>query len=104
MPSRARRWDEAATLGSYFVDEANVCFTLYRQWIGDLNGYLRDKDVDRGRDPGAQRPGGRGRDAARRLALASAQAVGPLPLRGPGLHRGDLPRAARRGEARGWTS
>ena len=40
------RWDEAATLGSYFVDEANVCFTLYRQWIGDLNGYLRDKGVD----------------------------------------------------------
>ena len=39
------RWDEAAQLGSYFVDEANVCFTLYRQWIGDLNGYLRDKDV-----------------------------------------------------------
>ena len=40
------RWDEAAKLGSYFVDEANVCFTLYRQWIGDLNGYLRDKGVD----------------------------------------------------------
>ncbi|MEJ7749044.1 MAG: hypothetical protein WKF56_07055, partial [Candidatus Limnocylindrales bacterium] len=40
------RWDEAATLGSYFVDEANVCFTLYRQWIGDLNGYLREKGVD----------------------------------------------------------
>ena len=40
------RWDEAATLGSYFVDEANVCFTLYRQWIGDLNGFLRDKGVD----------------------------------------------------------
>jgi hypothetical protein len=28
-----------------FVDEADVCFTLYRQWIGDLNGYLRDKGV-----------------------------------------------------------
>lgn len=40
------RWDEAATLESYFIDEANVCFTLYRQWIGDLNGYLRDKGVD----------------------------------------------------------
>jgi len=40
------RWDEAARLGSYFVDEANVCFTLYRQWIGDLNGYLREKGVD----------------------------------------------------------
>jgi hypothetical protein len=44
----AGRWDEAATLGSYFVDEANVCFTLYRQWIGDLNGYLREKGVDEG--------------------------------------------------------
>jgi hypothetical protein len=40
------RWDEAAALGSYFVDEANVCFTIYRQWIGDLNGYLADKNVD----------------------------------------------------------
>ena len=40
------RWDQAAQLGSYFVDEANVCFTLYRQWIGDLNGYLREKGVD----------------------------------------------------------
>ncbi|MBA3234735.1 MAG: hypothetical protein H0T59_01925 [Chloroflexi bacterium] len=40
------RWDEAARLGAYFVDEANVCFTLYRQWIGDLNGYLRDKGVE----------------------------------------------------------
>lgn len=40
------QWDEAAQLGSYFVDEANVCFTLYRQWIGDLNGYLREKGVD----------------------------------------------------------
>jgi hypothetical protein len=44
----AGRWDEAAALGSYFVDEANVCFTLYRQWIGDLNGYLREKGVDEG--------------------------------------------------------
>lgn len=40
---RDGRWDDAAQLGSYFVDEANVCFTLYRQWISDLNGYLRDK-------------------------------------------------------------
>jgi hypothetical protein len=40
------RWDEAATLASYFIDEANVCFTLYRQWIGDLNGYAREKGVD----------------------------------------------------------
>lgn len=39
------RWDEAAELGAYFVDEANVCFSLYRQWIGDLNGFLRDRGV-----------------------------------------------------------
>ena len=40
------RWDNAAELEAYFIDEANVCFTLYRQWIGDLNGYLKDKSVD----------------------------------------------------------
>jgi hypothetical protein len=40
------RWDNAADLEAYFIDEANVCFTLYRQWIGDLNGYLRDQKVD----------------------------------------------------------
>lgn len=42
----AGKWDEAAELESYFVDEANVIFTLYRQWIGDLTGFLRQKDVD----------------------------------------------------------
>lgn len=36
------RWDEAAHLGNYFVDEANVCFSIYRQWLADLNGFLRD--------------------------------------------------------------
>ena len=41
------RWDEAAELASYFVDEANVCFTLYRQWIADLNAYLRAGGVER---------------------------------------------------------
>ena len=40
------RWDNAADLEAYFIDEANVCFTLYRQWIGDLNGYLRDRAVN----------------------------------------------------------
>ena len=38
-----RNWDSAAQLESYFIDEANVCFTLYRQWIGDLTGYLREE-------------------------------------------------------------
>lgn len=41
------RWDEAADLGAYFVDEANVCFTLYRQWISDLSGFLRENGVPR---------------------------------------------------------
>jgi hypothetical protein len=41
----AGRWDDAAALQSYFIDEANVCFTLYRQWLGDLEGYLRDHGV-----------------------------------------------------------
>jgi hypothetical protein len=41
------RWDDAAALTHYFVDEANVCFQLYRQWIADLNGFL----VDRGTPP-----------------------------------------------------
>src|SRR5918999_557507 len=39
-------WATAARLGHYFVDEANVCFTLYRQWIADLNGFLASKGVD----------------------------------------------------------
>ena len=38
-------WDQAAALANYFVDEAQVCFALYRQWIADLNGFLRDKNV-----------------------------------------------------------
>ena len=39
------RWDEAAALAHYFVDEADVCFTLYRQWDADLQGFLRDEGV-----------------------------------------------------------
>ncbi len=38
-------WDEAATLAHYFVDEADVCFNIYRQWIMDLNAYLRQRGV-----------------------------------------------------------
>lgn len=37
------RWEVAARLGHYFIDEADVCFTLYRQWIADLNAFLADK-------------------------------------------------------------
>ena len=40
-----RRWDDAARLADYFVDEANVCFSLYRQWLADLNAFLRENGV-----------------------------------------------------------
>jgi hypothetical protein len=39
------RFDEAAELASYFVDEAAVCWQLYRQWLADLEGFLRDEGV-----------------------------------------------------------
>ena len=39
------RWDDAAQLGAYFIDEAMVCFAIYRQWIPDLNGFLKDEGV-----------------------------------------------------------
>jgi hypothetical protein len=42
----AGRWDEAAKLGNYFVDEALVCFQLYRQWVADLMLFLREHKVD----------------------------------------------------------
>lgn len=35
----------AADHAHYFVDEANVCFSLYRQWIRDLRGYLAGRGV-----------------------------------------------------------
>lgn len=36
------RFGDAADLASYFVDEARVCWDLYRQWRGDLEKYLLD--------------------------------------------------------------
>ena len=41
----ARRWKDAAELGNYFVDEAFVCFSIYRQWIPDLTAFLRNKGI-----------------------------------------------------------
>lgn len=41
----ARRWDEAAALAHYFVDEAQTCFAIYRQWLGDLTGFLEQRGV-----------------------------------------------------------
>lgn len=36
-------WANASELASYFVDEAAVCWKLYRQWLSDLEGFLRDE-------------------------------------------------------------
>ena len=36
-------WDDASALAEYFVDEAGVCWHLYRQWLSDLEGFLRDQ-------------------------------------------------------------
>jgi hypothetical protein len=41
------RWDDAARLTNFLIDEANVCFTLYRQWIADLSGFLAERGVSR---------------------------------------------------------
>src|SRR5436309_15814743 len=43
----AGRWDGAAELCNYFVDEARVCFAIYRQWIPDLNAFLAESGVPR---------------------------------------------------------
>ncbi len=37
------RVDDACELAEYFVDEAKVCWVLYRQWIRDLEGFLADE-------------------------------------------------------------
>ncbi len=39
------RFDDARELADYFVDEAKVCWVLYRQWISDLEGYLGECGV-----------------------------------------------------------
>src|SRR5689334_5223280 len=38
-------WDDAAELGNFFVDEARVCFAIYRQWIPDLRAFLVEHGV-----------------------------------------------------------
>ena len=90
------RWDEAATLASYFIDEANVCFTLYRQWIADLTGFLRDNGVAAESSQPA---------TTRRPALATLPDGSPWQprkhwdrflTRDAGRDRGRVPRAAGR--------
>jgi hypothetical protein len=39
------RWDDAAELCNYFVDEAKVCFAIYRQWIPDLSAFLAENGL-----------------------------------------------------------
>lgn len=41
----AADWQNAAELAEYFIDEAAVCWHLYRQWLSDLEGFLRDEGV-----------------------------------------------------------
>ncbi|GIU92838.1 MAG: hypothetical protein KatS3mg011_1744 [Acidimicrobiia bacterium] len=41
------RWEDASELADYFTDEANVCFSLYRQWVSQLQSFLRSKGVSK---------------------------------------------------------
>jgi hypothetical protein len=40
-------WDFAAQLSNYFVEEASVCYGIYRQWIPDLNAFLAENSVSK---------------------------------------------------------
>ncbi len=42
------RWSEATEFARYFVVEAEVCYRLYRQWLGDLRGFLRKQGMTSG--------------------------------------------------------
>lgn len=37
------RWDQATELATCFLDEAAVCWHLYRQWLADLEQFLCDQ-------------------------------------------------------------
>lgn len=43
----AGEWDLAAQLANYFVEEASVCWGIYRQWIPDLNAFLAENGVSK---------------------------------------------------------
>ena len=38
-------WDFAAELSAYFIDEASVCYGIYRQWIPDLRAFLKENGI-----------------------------------------------------------
>src|SRR5437867_168822 len=40
-----RDFREAAALGDFFEDEANIIYDLYRTWVNDLNDYLLQRGV-----------------------------------------------------------
>lgn len=42
------RFGDAGDLASYFVDEARVCWNLYRQWTTELQDFLTNRGVSRG--------------------------------------------------------
>ena len=76
---RRRAGTTPRELGDYFVDEAKVCFALYRQWIPDLKGFLRENGVDQDElDRRATTDIARA-TPARRTALEPRRALGPLP-------------------------
>jgi len=39
------RWDDAAELTDFFLDEADIIFSFYRQWLNDLKGFLESNGV-----------------------------------------------------------
>ena len=85
------RFDDASELAAYFVDEAKVCWVLYRQWILDLEGFLTDQGVDGGRARGGHRADRERDRAAERRAVRLGRPLGAL-------QRADRPgRRGRRG-------
>jgi hypothetical protein len=40
-------WEFAAGLANYFVEEASVCYGIYRQWIPDLNAFMAENGVSK---------------------------------------------------------
>jgi hypothetical protein len=41
----AGEWEAATELAHYFVDEAAVCYGIYRQWIPDLRAFLGENGI-----------------------------------------------------------
>ena len=87
-------------LESYFVDEANVCFAIYRQWIPDVLQRVPAETT-------ASTPAIMAARNEQAVAVARLPDGSPwqprrqwdrLPDRDPGRHGGHVPRAGGRGE------